>query len=302
MDNGLQELNDTFFRGEARPLPDEEEFQARTVAGTAFHFRTAPPALRTMSSFKALVLAVREGALTATIAPTTYTVEAGDIFLALNFLDFELSAKSEVKFDVFTCPAWWASRELFSAGGYTANIKISADFFSASVIRHLILKMSSGVVPRDLMHEAAAMLAGMVRQSLAISRAGDPTPVLGRIAIGRFQRILDYISRNLGDYDVSPQDAAKYLKCSLRTIHQTCAQNSTTFNHLLIEFRLMSAAYALRYTRRRVSEVAYECGFRSLSHFCRLFKERYGVVASAFRHQPAAGDLPAHLAPPHRQS
>lgn len=43
----------------------------------------------------------------------------------------------------------------------------------------------------------------------------------------------------------------------------------------------MSAQYQLIRSNERVSQVAYEVGFASLSHFSRLFRARFGVTAKA---------------------
>ena len=52
--------------------------------------------------------------------------------------------------------------------------------------------------------------------------------------------------------------------------------------------RLARAAQLLRRTDQRVSDVAYDCGYRDLAHFSRSFQQAYGVSPSAYR----AGDAP----------
>ena len=49
--------------------------------------------------------------------------------------------------------------------------------------------------------------------------------------------------------------------------------------------RLEQAAKLLRGTSLRISEVAYDCGFRELAHFSRLFKGVYGVAPSGYRRE-----------------
>lgn len=51
----------------------------------------------------------------------------------------------------------------------------------------------------------------------------------------------------------------------------------------LRNFRLQEAANLLNSKRLTVKEVAAECGFMDCSHFCRLFKESYGLTPESFR-------------------
>lgn len=51
----------------------------------------------------------------------------------------------------------------------------------------------------------------------------------------------------------------------------------------LIDYRLGIAARLLLTTRLSVAEIGYSCGFNTLSHFNRLFKESKGCTPSEFR-------------------
>jgi transcriptional regulator GlxA family with amidase domain len=52
----------------------------------------------------------------------------------------------------------------------------------------------------------------------------------------------------------------------------------TTVNDYLQNFRLYKAKEMLLHSGLNVSEVAYETGFKNLSHFSRSFKEAFGVT------------------------
>ena len=91
--------------------------------------------------------------------------------------------------------------------------------------------------------------------------------------------ILWFIARNIEQPGLSAQDAAAELKCSVRTIYNTCAAHGTSFSALVIETRLVAAQYQLVRTNRRISKIAYDVGFSSLSHFSRLFRARFGITA-----------------------
>lgn len=51
----------------------------------------------------------------------------------------------------------------------------------------------------------------------------------------------------------------------------------------LIDYRLGIAARLLLTTRLSVAEIGYSCGFNTLSHFNRLFRESKGCTPSEFR-------------------
>jgi DNA-binding response OmpR family regulator len=57
----------------------------------------------------------------------------------------------------------------------------------------------------------------------------------------------------------------------------------TTVNDYLMNFRLFKAKELLLNSGLNVSEVAYETGFKNLSHFSRSFKESFGVTPGSIR-------------------
>ena len=58
-----------------------------------------------------------------------------------------------------------------------------------------------------------------------------------------------------------------------------------TFTDYLARVRVEKAKALLLDPNRRVSEIAYEVGFQSLTHFNRIFRKIVGQSPSAFRHQ-----------------
>jgi AraC-like DNA-binding protein len=63
-------------------------------------------------------------------------------------------------------------------------------------------------------------------------------------------------------------------------------EEGTTFGEFVIERRLDVARSMLRsprYTRWSIAGIAFEAGFRDLSHFNRRFRRRFGVTPSEFR-------------------
>ncbi|HEY9046110.1 MAG TPA: AraC family transcriptional regulator [Ohtaekwangia sp.] len=53
----------------------------------------------------------------------------------------------------------------------------------------------------------------------------------------------------------------------------------------LLEQRLLHALRLLRNNHKLISEVTFESGFESVSHFSRSFKQRFGITPSAFKQE-----------------
>jgi AraC-like DNA-binding protein len=101
-------------------------------------------------------------------------------------------------------------------------------------------------------------------------------------------RLRQYIGNNFRDESTSPVDAAATLGCSLRNVHKTCQGMATTFGKLVLDARLSAAAQALASTapsRARITDIAFDSGFSDISHFCKVFRARFGVAPTEFRKQ-----------------
>jgi len=55
--------------------------------------------------------------------------------------------------------------------------------------------------------------------------------------------------------------------------------------------KLKKARQLLKSTQLRITEIVFECGFKNISHFTRLFHEKYQVAPSAFRLSQTANSL-----------
>lgn len=63
---------------------------------------------------------------------------------------------------------------------------------------------------------------------------------------------------------------------------------STSPHHWIIEQRLDRARILLASTSRTVSEIGAECGFSNISHFIKLFKQRYRDTPASYRKRGVA--------------
>lgn len=101
----------------------------------------------------------------------------------------------------------------------------------------------------------------------------------------RVQRVKEYITKNYM-HDISLQDMSSLIRMAPDSFSRFF-RNKTgrTPNRFLIDYRLGIAARMLVTTQLSVSEIGFSCGFNTLSHFNRLFRESKGCTPSEFREQ-----------------
>jgi AraC-like DNA-binding protein len=83
-----------------------------------------------------------------------------------------------------------------------------------------------------------------------------------------------------------PRALAAAFGISVRTLHLRFREAGCSFGEWLLEGRLELCGKALADTRQAghtISEIAFACGFRDLSHFNRSFRARFGVTPGAWR-------------------
>lgn len=95
--------------------------------------------------------------------------------------------------------------------------------------------------------------------------------------------LMDFMEQNFMD-DLSLEEMASYTGRSLSTFKRDFRKYSElTPQRWIIRRRLEAAYELLRTSRRKVSEVCGKVGFKNLSHFSKIYKERYGVSPTEMR-------------------
>ncbi len=102
--------------------------------------------------------------------------------------------------------------------------------------------------------------------------------------INRINRVLDYVEMNF-DKDLSLEKLSEVAMFSPFHFHRIFyAFTGETINDFVKRKRIEKAArLLLGNTNTPISEVAYYCGFNSVSVFCRNFKAHFGKSAQEFR-------------------
>ena len=89
--------------------------------------------------------------------------------------------------------------------------------------------------------------------------------------------ILDFMEHNYMN-DISMEEIANYTGRSLSTFKRDFKKcSSLSPREWLICRRLEAAHELLQKGERKVSEICFDVGFKNLSHFSKIYKEKYGV-------------------------
>lgn len=231
-----------------------------------------------------VILIPIQGTATYTCRQNRHPIGPGDIIPIRAWDEFELEIGEAFGVVVFTAPFWW----VFARGTGpnklrwlgTDDIYISREFFLAPVLISAIDVLLRNASIGHQAEEASNMVGAIIAHAF---NAASSTDTVVHSVRSRFLQIYDFISRNVAQEGLSPKDAADSLHIAVRTLHQACAEKGTTFNKILADMRLNYAAYLLKTSDVRISDVAFTTGYGSLPHFCRQFKEKYGVPASLYR-------------------
>jgi AraC-like DNA-binding protein len=99
-------------------------------------------------------------------------------------------------------------------------------------------------------------------------------------------RIISYIEAHLRDPDLRPTSVAQACKITPRYLHHLFTAESETVTQYIQRRRLEECARALTAAPvrgRLVTEIAFDYGFNSLTHFGRVFRHQYGLTPSEYR-------------------
>jgi len=95
------------------------------------------------------------------------------------------------------------------------------------------------------------------------------------------RRIVEFIESHLGDQNLSPKKIAASSRISLSYLYSLFNDNDTTVGQF-VQAKRLQRAYEILVAdpngRRTVSEVAYEVGFKNVSHFSRSFSRHFRIA------------------------
>ncbi|MEU2033724.1 helix-turn-helix domain-containing protein [Nocardia amamiensis] len=173
---------------------------------------------------------------------------------------------------------------LEDAGGrswVTSDVVLDATAPSVRLLRSYLTTLAQ--TPRELprasviaaRNAAVELVAGTVRPQVAPS-----TALMGGVLRAAVER---WIARHLNDGELSPAAAAAAHGVSVRSLHRTFAAEGTSFGAVVRASRLARARQDLAAGADSVQTIAHRWGFSDASHFCRVFKNTYGLTPTDYR-------------------
>ena len=96
-------------------------------------------------------------------------------------------------------------------------------------------------------------------------------------------RIKVFVDCHISDENLSPTSVSRALGISTRYIHKVFESESQTLCEWITNRRLEKSANYLLCSKLSVTEVSIKSGFKSSSHFSRMFKKNFGLSPSEYR-------------------
>lgn len=99
-------------------------------------------------------------------------------------------------------------------------------------------------------------------------------------------RVRQYVHTHWADPALDIAQIAAAMRCSKRHLHRAFDDEAQTLDRFIWRTRLAQAHQRLLVADGRppaIGLLAAACGFRNAAHFCRLFKDEFGVPPSAVR-------------------
>jgi AraC-like DNA-binding protein len=106
----------------------------------------------------------------------------------------------------------------------------------------------------------------------------------GGLRAVRLEAVLMILQKRFTEPDFSAQKLAAAAGLSERYVNELLYEAGASFTTRLLELRLHKAAEWLAHPgERRISDIAFACGFNDLSSFNRCFRRRFGLTPTAAR-------------------
>lgn len=94
---------------------------------------------------------------------------------------------------------------------------------------------------------------------------------------------IQYIEKHLGDADISNDQLAKEVGISEIYFRRLFSQQyGVTPRQYILNVRIQKAKQLLTSRNCNIAELAEECGFTNVYHFCRTFKKRTGMTPTQY--------------------
>ena len=164
------------------------------------------------------------------------------------------------------------ARELEPGGA----LSLAMDY-SDLLLRHPGAVDEAGFAIASHLMDLAALGLGARSDVAAQARRGGVRAV-------RLKAVLTILEKCFTEPDFSAQKLAAAAGLSERYVNELLYEAGASFTMRLLDLRLRKAADLLAHAgERRISDIAFDCGFNDLSYFNRCFRRRFGLTPTAAR-------------------
>jgi AraC-like DNA-binding protein len=179
---------------------------------------------------------------------------------------------------------------------HTCESPTSGGVGLAAVLGSFLISMSEQLptLPDDASTAVAETVLGLLSATLAHGRAeAQEHATLPDVLRARVRQ---YVQTRWADPTLNIDQIAAAMRCSKRHLHRAFDDGEQTLDRYIWRTRLANARRLLQSERGMalpIGVLAGACGFRTASHFCRLFKAEFGVPPGDIRRSRAALHRPA---------
>jgi AraC-like DNA-binding protein len=164
-----------------------------------------------------------------------------------------------------------------------AGCRIPGDTAALALLRHYVASLPERLGDPALGGLVATHVYDLM--AMAIGATGEGREIARRrgVRVARLESIKAHLTR---DASLSIDEIARRQGVTPRYVQILFEEQGTTFGEFVTE-RWLDAARSMlrspRYAGWSIAGIAFEAGFRDLSHFNRRFRRRFGVTPSEFR-------------------
>jgi AraC-like DNA-binding protein len=161
--------------------------------------------------------------------------------------------------------------------------------------RYIDFLLTSGEVADDpqLMSRISTTLIDLMVLSLGANGAVAEAAQARGLRAARVQDILAEVQAQFSVPNFSARNVADKLGLSARYVHDLLQETGVTFTEHVLELRLQKARTMVgdaANDRRKISEIAFACGFSDISYFNQCFRRRFGASPRGFRIESGGSD------------
>ncbi|KRC65815.1 hypothetical protein ASE12_14240 [Aeromicrobium sp. Root236] len=236
-----------------------------------------------------LVLYVMVGPVRVEQTSTPTDLRAGEIVLLSNTEELRIECAENAALLLVNVP-------IGAVGpyGHALESAVGRVFDTREGTPHLVARMLDGLAA-DL-DVIAPMHPGQLARHLVgfVALACEDGHVDGRSRDPNIGRAKEYIELNLRDFELGPNQVARCLNVSIRTLHRAFERESLSVAGWIRWRRLEHCRSELAdrgFDHDSVSVIGARWGFWDAAHFSKLFKTQYAASPRAYRAQSARQDI-----------